>query len=54
MDINALAGIISGISNMMQNNVETIDVPSSQIMGRWYQVIIVIFVLIWQYLYAFL
>ncbi|VIO87014.1 Uncharacterized protein BM_BM6183 [Brugia malayi] len=38
MDINALAGIIGGISNMMQNNVETIDVPSSQIMGRWYQV----------------
>ncbi|MCP9265883.1 Condensin complex subunit 3 [Dirofilaria immitis] len=38
MDINALAGIIGGISNMMQNNVETIDVPSSQIMGQWYQV----------------
>uniref|UniRef100_A0A8R1TUG9 Lipocalin domain-containing protein n=1 Tax=Onchocerca volvulus TaxID=6282 RepID=A0A8R1TUG9_ONCVO len=38
MDVNAIAGIIGGISNMMQNNVETIDVPSSQIMGRWYQV----------------
>ncbi|VDK76295.1 unnamed protein product [Litomosoides sigmodontis] len=38
MDINAIAEIIGGISNMMQNNVETIDVPSSQIMGRWYQV----------------
>ncbi|VDM96319.1 unnamed protein product [Thelazia callipaeda] len=38
MDINALAGIIGGISNMIQNNVETINVPSSQIMGRWYQV----------------
>uniref|UniRef100_A0A915PCC1 Lipocalin/cytosolic fatty-acid binding domain-containing protein n=1 Tax=Setaria digitata TaxID=48799 RepID=A0A915PCC1_9BILA len=38
IDINTLAGIIGGISNMMQNNVKTIDVPSSQIMGRWYQV----------------
>ncbi|VDN17419.1 unnamed protein product [Gongylonema pulchrum] len=37
MDINALAGIIGGISNMIQNNVETINVPSSQIMGRWFQ-----------------
>lgn len=41
MDINALAGIIGGISNMMQNKVETIDVPFSQIMGRWYQVILI-------------
>ncbi|OZC11041.1 hypothetical protein X798_01867 [Onchocerca flexuosa] len=38
MDVNAIASIIGGISNIMQNNVETIDVPSSQIMGRWYQV----------------
>lgn len=42
MDINAIAEIIGGISNMMQNNVETIDIPSSQIMGRWYQVVIFI------------
>lgn len=39
MDINALAGIIGGIGNMLKNNVETINIPSKQIMGRWFQVI---------------
>jgi len=37
MDINAIAGIIGGIGNMLQHNVETVDVPSSAIMGRWFQ-----------------
>jgi len=37
MDINAIAGIIGGIGNMIQNKVETVDVSRDQIMGRWYQ-----------------
>uniref|UniRef100_A0A914S0G3 Uncharacterized protein n=1 Tax=Parascaris equorum TaxID=6256 RepID=A0A914S0G3_PAREQ len=37
MDISALAGIIGGIGNMLKNNVETINIPSKQIMGRWFQ-----------------
>lgn len=39
MDFNTITGIIGGISNMIQNNVETIEVPASTIMGRWFQVI---------------
>ncbi|VDN51804.1 unnamed protein product [Dracunculus medinensis] len=37
MDFNTITGIIGGISNMIQNNVETIEVPASTIMGRWFQ-----------------
>uniref|UniRef100_A0A0N5ARL0 Lipocln_cytosolic_FA-bd_dom domain-containing protein n=1 Tax=Syphacia muris TaxID=451379 RepID=A0A0N5ARL0_9BILA len=37
MDINTIAGIIGGIGNMLQNTVETVNIPSNQIMGRWFQ-----------------
>ncbi|VDK42336.1 unnamed protein product [Anisakis simplex] len=37
MDINTLTGIIGGLGNMIQNNVQTIKVPSKFIMGRWFQ-----------------
>uniref|UniRef100_A0A1I7ZAN6 Lipocln_cytosolic_FA-bd_dom domain-containing protein n=1 Tax=Steinernema glaseri TaxID=37863 RepID=A0A1I7ZAN6_9BILA len=37
MDLNTFAGIITGIGHMLQNNVETIDLPSKMIMGRWFQ-----------------
>ncbi|VDD93026.1 unnamed protein product [Enterobius vermicularis] len=37
MDINTIAGIIGGIGNMLQNTVETVNVPSRKIMGRWFQ-----------------
>lgn len=39
MDINTIAGIIGGIGNMLQNTVETVNVPSRKIMGRWFQVL---------------
>ncbi|TMS37222.1 hypothetical protein L596_004199 [Steinernema carpocapsae] len=37
MDLNTFAGIITGIGHMLQNNVETIDLPSKLMMGRWFQ-----------------
>lgn len=30
--------LISGIGHMLQNPMETIDVPSQLMMGRWFQV----------------
>ncbi|MFH4973679.1 hypothetical protein AB6A40_000388 [Gnathostoma spinigerum] len=37
MDLNTITGIIGGIGNMLQNRIETIDIPSKAIMGRWFQ-----------------
>ncbi|KAI6202501.1 hypothetical protein M3Y96_00955600 [Aphelenchoides besseyi] len=38
MDLQTFAGVITGIGHMLQNQVETVDVPSDLIMGRWFQV----------------
>ncbi|KAI6233762.1 hypothetical protein M3Y99_00866900 [Aphelenchoides fujianensis] len=38
MDLQTFAGVITGIGHMLQNQVETVDVPSELIMGRWFQV----------------
>ncbi|KAI1732382.1 LiPocalin-Related protein [Ditylenchus destructor] len=38
MDFQNFAGMITGIGQMLQNPMETIDVPSQLIMGRWFQV----------------
>lgn len=38
MDFQAMAGMFTGIGQMIQNPIETIDIPSEYIMGRWYQV----------------
>uniref|UniRef100_A0A1I7S9H2 Lipocln_cytosolic_FA-bd_dom domain-containing protein n=2 Tax=Bursaphelenchus xylophilus TaxID=6326 RepID=A0A1I7S9H2_BURXY len=38
MDLQTMAGVITGIGHMLQNQVDTIDVPTSLIMGKWYQV----------------
>jgi len=37
MDVNTFAGIIGGIGNMLQNNVQTLDIDRDMIMGRWFQ-----------------
>ncbi|KAK6055264.1 hypothetical protein COOONC_07231 [Cooperia oncophora] len=37
MDINTITGIIGGIGRMLETNVDTINVPSELIMGRWFQ-----------------
>lgn len=37
MDFQTFAGMFAGIGQMIQNPVETIDLPSDLIMGRWFQ-----------------
>ncbi|KAK5979357.1 Calycin domain and Calycin domain-containing protein [Trichostrongylus colubriformis] len=37
MDINTITGIIGGLGRMLETNVDTINVPSDLIMGRWFQ-----------------
>ncbi|PIO76389.1 hypothetical protein TELCIR_01539 [Teladorsagia circumcincta] len=37
MDINTITGIIGGLGRMLETNVDTINVPSELIMGRWFQ-----------------
>lgn len=38
MDFQNFAGMISGIGHMLQTQIDTIDVPSQLIMGKWHQV----------------
>jgi len=38
MDFQNFAGMIQGIGHMLQNPIDTIDVPSQLIMGKWHQV----------------
>jgi len=38
MDLQNFANVITGIGHMLQNQLDTIDVPSDLIMGRWFQV----------------
>ncbi|ETN68982.1 hypothetical protein NECAME_01092 [Necator americanus] len=37
MDLNTITGIIGGIGRMLETSVDTINVPSELIMGRWFQ-----------------
>jgi len=38
MDFQNIAGMLTGIGKMLQHPLETVDVPSRLILGRWFQV----------------
>jgi hypothetical protein len=38
MDLQNFANVITGIGHMLQNQVDTVDVPAELIMGKWFQV----------------
>lgn len=38
MDIQTFAGIINGIGYVLENPIDTIEIPADLFMGKWYQV----------------
>jgi len=38
MDFQNIASMITGLGHMIQNPIDTVDVPSQMLMGKWHQV----------------
>ena len=38
MDMQTFAGIINGIGYVLENPIDTIEIPADLFMGKWYQV----------------
>jgi hypothetical protein len=38
LDLQTFAGMITGIGHMLKNQIDTVDIPSKLIMGKWFQV----------------